>query len=214
MEPIQDDKKAALTEHDHAAMSHDAHTRPEDSVHDHSAHEHSEHEGHTMPMPTAQPINKTDTAANPHAGHAMRKMDTISGMDHASRDEHAGHGSPDDMLRRFIISLVVTIPIVLFSPIGAGLGFHLPPPFGLSMEWFGLVLSSFVVWWCGWPFINSAWGLLRRGEVGMMTLIALGILVSYLYSVAATLFWGGDVFFEAAAMLTTFSLAGHWLETR
>ena len=48
----------------------------------------------------------------------------------------------------------------------------------------------------------------------MMTLIALGILVSYLYSVAATLFWGGDVFFEAAAMLTTFSLAGHWLEMR
>ena len=48
----------------------------------------------------------------------------------------------------------------------------------------------------------------------MMTLIATGILVSYLYSVAATLFLGGDVFFEAAAMLTSFSLAGHWLEMR
>ncbi len=204
MEPIQGDKKTTLTEHDHATMSHDAH-------------EHSEHEGHPMPMPTAQPTNKTGTATNPHAGHAMGaigKMDNMPGMDHAAHDEHAGHGSPDDMLRRFIISLVVTIPIVLFSPIGAGLGFRLMPPFGLSMEWFGLILSSFVVWWCGWPFISSAWRLLRRGEVGMMTLIALGILVSYLYSVAATLFWGGDVFFEAAAMLTTFSLAGHWLEMR
>lgn len=47
-----------------------------------------------------------------------------------------------------------------------------------------------------------------------MTLIATGILVSYVYSVAATLALGGDVFFEAAAMLTSFSLAGHWLEMR
>jgi Cu2+-exporting ATPase len=48
----------------------------------------------------------------------------------------------------------------------------------------------------------------------MMTLIALGILVSYIYSVAATVFFTGEVFYEAAAMLTSFSLAGHWLEMR
>ena len=48
----------------------------------------------------------------------------------------------------------------------------------------------------------------------MMTLIATGILVSYVYSVAATLVLGGDVFFEAAGMLTSLSLAGHWLEMR
>ena len=48
----------------------------------------------------------------------------------------------------------------------------------------------------------------------MMTLIALGILVSYVYSVAATFLFEGEVFYEAAAMLTTFSLAGHWLEMR
>src|SRR5262245_49317973 len=48
----------------------------------------------------------------------------------------------------------------------------------------------------------------------MMTLIALGILVSYIYSVAATFIFKGEVFYEAAAMLTSFSLAGHWLEMR
>src|SRR5262249_52658927 len=48
----------------------------------------------------------------------------------------------------------------------------------------------------------------------MMTLIALGILVSYIYSVAATFLFQGEVFYEAAAMLTSFSLAGHWLEMR
>jgi P-type Cu2+ transporter len=55
---------------------------------------------------------------------------------------------------------------------------------------------------------------LRQGEATMMTLIALGILVSWTYSVAATFLFQGEVFFEAAAMLTSFSLAGHWLEMR
>ena len=173
------------------------------------------HAGHTLPA--VPPVSKPTATTDPHAGHdmaAMGKMDTIDKMDHSANDEHAGHGSPDDMLRRFVFALIVTIPIVLFSPIGHSLGFRLDPPFGLSMEWFGLILCSFVVWWGGWPFISSAWRALRHGELNMMTLIALGILVSYLYSVAATLFWGGDVFFEAAAMLTTFSLAGHWMEMR
>src|SRR5260370_22734096 len=84
----------------------------------------------------------------------------------------------------------------------------------MRMGLFGLVVGSAVVWWGGWPFISAAWRALRRGEVNMMTLIALGILVSYTYSVAATFIFKGDVFYEAAAMLTSFSLAGHWLEMR
>jgi len=119
-----------------------------------------------------------------------------------------------NMLRRFLISLLLTLPIVLFSPIGEGLGFRVGPPFGLSMAWFGLILATPVVWWGGWPFLSAAWRALLQREANMMTLIATGILVSYLYSVAATLFLGGDGFFEAAAMLTSFSLAGHWLEMR
>lgn len=147
-----------------------------------------------------------DTSVASHAGHGA--------MQPAGDDTHRGHGSPDDMLRRFLISALVTIPIMLFSPIGQALGFRAVPPFGLSEAGFGLVLGSFVVWWGGWPFISSAWRALRRGEVNMMTLIALGILVAYVYSVAATLVLGGEVFFEAAAMLTTLSLLGHWLEMR
>ncbi|OLV18538.1 heavy metal translocating P-type ATPase [Deinococcus marmoris] len=136
---------------------------------------------------------------------------------HAGHDEHAGHGEAmvADMLRRFVVSLILTVPIVLFSPIGAVVGFRAAPPFGLDMAWFGLILATPVVWWGGWPFISAAWRALRRGEANMMTLIALGILVSYVYSVWATVFLGSqDVFFEAAAMLTTFSLIGHWLEMR
>lgn len=120
-----------------------------------------------------------------------------------------------DMLRRFIVSLILTLPIILYSPMGETFGFHGTIPFGLGMNWFGLILATPVVLWGGWPFISAAWRALRRGEANMMTLIALGILVSYIYSVWATLALNSqDVFFEAAAMLTTLSLLGHWLEMR
>jgi len=77
-----------------------------------------------------------------------------AGMNH---DAHAGHGESmvNDMLRRFMVSLLLTLPIVLYSPIGALVGFTAPPPFGLSMAWFGLILSTPVVWWGGWPFISA-----------------------------------------------------------
>ena len=154
-----------------------------------------------------------------HEGHATGNTESQAARPHAgmNHDAHAGHGESmvGDMLRRFAVSLILTLPIVLYSPIGALVGFTAPPPFGLSMAWFGLILSTPVVWWGGWPFISAAWRALRQREANMMTLIATGILVSYLYSLGATLFLrGSDVFFDAAAMLTTFSLAGHWLEMR
>jgi Cu2+-exporting ATPase len=144
-----------------------------------------------------------ETKRNAHAGHA----------DH---DAHAGHGAAmvGDLLRRFIVSLVLSLPLFLFSHFGALVGLHLTPPFGLSMAWFGFLLATPVVWWGGYPFISAASRALRQGEVNMMTLISLGILVSYFYSVAATFLFEGEIFYEAAAMLTTFSLAGHWLEMR
>lgn len=156
-----------------------------------------------------------------HAGHAAQAShETVSApaaVDHAATghgDEHAGHGTPDDMLRRFVISAVLTLPVLIFSPIGAIFGFPEMPPFGISMGLWGFALGTPVVLWGGWPFISAAWRALRRGEVNMMTLIALGILVAYTYSLAATFLFEGEVFYEAAAMLTTLSLLGHWLEMR
>ncbi|GGL94556.1 hypothetical protein GCM10010840_35750 [Deinococcus aerolatus] len=161
------------------------------------------------PGSTGAPDGHGAASHGPHTGH-----DAHADMGH---DEHAGHGAEmvNDMLRRFVVSLILTVPIVLYSPIGGLLGFTAPPPFGLSMAWFGLILATPVVWWGGWPFISAAWRALKRREANMMTLIATGILVSYVYSVWVTLFLRTDeVFFEAAAMLTTFSLVGHWLEMR
>jgi Cu2+-exporting ATPase len=132
-------------------------------------------------------------------------------------DAHAGHGAHmvRDMLRRFIGSAILTVPIILYSPLGTSLfGRELPPPLGVSPDALGFILTSIVVWWGGWPFVSSAARSLRHGELTMMTLIATGILVSYLYSAAVTFGLPGERFYDAAAMLTSFSLLGHWLEMR
>lgn len=154
-----------------------------------------------------------------HAADAMQPpafARMASPVEHDHHDEHAAHGAQmaRDLLRRFVISIVVSIPIILFSPIGIWAGISAMPAFGLSMGLFGFLLATPIVWWGGWPFILAAWRALKRGEANMMTLIALGILVSYTYSVTATFVFQGEVFYEAAAMLTTISLAGHWLEMR
>jgi Cu2+-exporting ATPase len=149
-----------------------------------------------------------------HAEHvAAVRAEEHAAMGHG---EHAGHGAAmvADLFRRFVISTLLALPLIIFSPIGGTLGLPGRPPFGLSMGLFGFLLATPIVWWGGWPFISAAWRALRLGEVNMMTLIALGILVSYVYSVAATVLFEGEVFYEAAAMLTSFSLAGHWLEMR
>ncbi|GHJ42748.1 copper-translocating P-type ATPase [Catellatospora sp. TT07R-123] len=167
---------------------------------------HAHHPSHTAAAGAPATPHAHDAEPGEHAGHG----------EHGAHDEHAGHGADMAavMLRRFVASAVLTLPIVAFSPIGAALGLPAQPPFGLSMGWFGLILATPVVWWGGWPFLSSAARSLRRGEVTMMTLIAVGILVAYLYSLVSTLAGGHEVFFEAAAMLTTLSLLGHWLEMR
>jgi len=129
-------------------------------------------------------------------------------------DHHGAH-MVQDMLRRFIGSAILTVPIVLYSPLGTSLfGRELAPPFGLSPGLLGFVLTSIVVWWGGWPFVSSAARSLRQRELTMMTLIATGILVSYAYSAAVTFGLPGEPFYDAAAMLTAFSLLGHWMEMR
>src|SRR2546426_1125023 len=173
------------------------------------------------PGSVAQPghpqVGTSEHAGMAHAGTEHAGIEH-AGMEHAaaSHAEHAGHGAAmvADMFRRFIISTLLLLPLVIFSPLGAAVGVPRVPPFGLSMGLLGFLLATPVVWWGGWPFISAAWRALRLAQVNMMTLITLGILVSYLYSVAATFVFAGEVFYDAAAMLTSFSLAGHWMEMR
>ncbi|WP_084474649.1 heavy metal translocating P-type ATPase [Deinococcus pimensis] len=213
------DRAPSVTQPGHPSVGHErsgrgrqGHAAP--GTHDHTAMAHARPTGDAQEPSThgAHDDASTHTSHHAHEGHGAHAEHGDIG-----HDAHAGHGEhmASDMLRRFVISLVLTVPVVLYSPIGETFGFTAMPPLGLSMAWFGLVLATPVVWWGGWPFVSSAWRSLRRGEATMMTLIAVGILVSWVFSVYATLALGGrEVFFEAAAMLTTLSLLGHWLEMR
>jgi len=152
-----------------------------------------------------------------HHEHPRASAAVEAPAEHRALDAHAGHGAHmvQDMLRRFIGSAILTVPIVLYSPLGTSLfGRELAPPIGLSPGLLSFVLTSVVVWWGAWPFVSSAARSLRQGELTMMTLIATGIFVSYLYSAAVTFGFPGEPFYDAAAMLTAFSLLGHWLEMR
>src|SRR5881394_673077 len=152
-----------------------------------------------------------------HHEHPRASAAVEAPAEHRALDAHAGHGAHmvQDMLRRFIGSAILTVPIVVYSPLGTSLfGRELAPPIGLSPGLLSFVLTSVVVWWGAWPFVSSAASSLQQGELTMMTLIATGILVSYLYSVAVTFGLRGESFYDAAAMLTAFSLLGHWLEMR
>ena len=124
----------------------------------------------------------------------------------------------------FIVSLFLTIPVVLYSSLGQKiLGVNLPAPLPISLAFpdgginlLSLLLASLVVFWPGWIFISGAYYSLKKKTLDMSTLIATGVLAAYIYSFAMTIFADlkGETFFEAAAMLVTFVLFGHWMEMR
>ena len=133
----------------------------------------------------------------------------------------------DDMQRRFVVSAVLTLPLLLYA-----LGEMLPGwPLAEAVphrtgQWLQLVLATPVVLWGGWPFFVRGVRSLRSMNLNMFTLIAMGVGVAYLYSLVAVLAPGlypdtfrmasGDVavYFEAAAVITTLVLLGQVLELR
>jgi len=91
----------------------------------------------------------------------------------------------------------------------------LPLPFGAAARpWVLLVLTTPVVFWCGWMFISGAYQALRSRRLDMSVLIAVGVLAAYLASAYLTVIGSADLFYEAAAMLVTFVLFGHWMEMK
>jgi P-type Cu2+ transporter len=134
-------------------------------------------------------------------------------MDHDMSDPGMAAAMERDMRNRFFIALLLTVPTVLYSPLGMNLlGLRLPT-FGLDENLIMLLLSTPVVFYSGWIFISGAYHSLRRRTLNMSVLIATGVLAAYLFSVLIT-FLGGETFYEAAAMLVTFVLFGHWMEMR
>lgn len=147
-----------------------------------------------------------------HIGHDMSNM---SHMDHekAMTDPQMAKEMERDMRRRFFISLALTIPIILYSPMGEMLfGISLFSPIPKNFLLF--VLTAPVVFWMGSIFIIGAYHSLKAGKLNMSVLITTGVLAAFIGSVAVSFLGGEEVFYEAAAMLVTFVLFGHWMEMK
>ncbi len=131
---------------------------------------------------------------------------------HDLHDKHAGH-DPNMFRDRFWLSLVLTIPVVLYSHmIQEWFGFSMPT--FLGSNWVPCILGTVIFFYGGTVFLKSAWGELKFRQPGMMTLISLAILAAYLYSVATTFFISGSEFFWELATLIVVMLLGHWMEMR
>jgi len=135
--------------------------------------------------------------------------------------EHGGHGAMSmadmvrDMRNRFVVAAVLSVPILLWSPIGRDvLGFDAAAPLGLRDDVFALLVSLPVVFYAAWIFFDGAWRALRARTLDMMVLVAVAVGAGWLYSLGVTLTGGGEVFYEAASVLTAFVLLGHWFEMR
>lgn len=126
-----------------------------------------------------------------------------------------------DMSRRLWIATGLSVPVAILA-MGAHFGLSRFVPETASV-WIQMILSTPVALGCGWPFLVRGWRSVKTGHFNMFTLIALGVLVAWTYSVVAvfapglfphTMDMGPDVYFEAAAVITTLVLVGQVLELK
>ena len=155
---------------------------------------------------TARP--EKDEHSYHHQNHAHNSESDSSA---AGFDKHAGHHTPD-FLKRFWISLALTVPVLLLSHmIQQWLGFTIAFQ---GDKYVLLVLGSIIYFYGGMPFFKGFLGEVKAGAIGMMTLVALAITVAYVYSVAVVFGLPGMDFFWELATLIVIMLLGHWLEMR
>ena len=165
----------------------------------HEAHEHHEHHDHH------ENHDRHDHHQH-HEAHAHH--------DHASGHAHHHHGN---FKVKFFVSLIFAIPIIILSPMmGVTLPFQFTFP---GSEWIVLILATILFFYGGKPFLSGGKDEIAAKQPGMMTLVALGISVAYIYSLYA--FYMNNIssstghtmdFFWELATLILIMLLGHWIE--
>jgi len=132
-------------------------------------------------------------------------------LTHERHDKHAGH-STSIFFRKFWVSLILTLPVVLSADIVKTIFKWSPPDFPGS-DYLPLILGSIVFFYGGWVFLAGAWREIRGRLPGMMTLIGIAISAAYFWSVYAV-FASMEALFWELTTLITIMLFGHWLEMR
>ncbi|MCB0593774.1 MAG: cadmium-translocating P-type ATPase [Lewinellaceae bacterium] len=150
---------------------------------------------------------------NHHHHHKTEKAPEHSHRKHSGNGHHDHHAMMiEDFKKRFWVSLVLTVPVLLLSPMiqqWLGLDWQFA---GNKYVLFGL--SSIIFFYGGWPFLKGLADELKEKAPGMMTLIAVAIVVAYAYSSAVVFGLEGKTFFWELATLIVVMLLGHWIEMR
>ena len=162
---------------------------------------HVEHDPDVAPDDLVAAVESCGYHAVPVAEHSMAAAD---------EHDHMNHDSGSALLARLVGSAALGIPVVAISMVMA---WHFP-----GWEWLALVLTTPIVFWGGYPFHRAALRSARHGRSTMDTLVSLGTLAAYLWSLVMVLtgvgHHGGHVYFETAAAVTVFLLAGRYTEAR
>ncbi len=166
--------------------------------------DHSAHPGHVMEDPSKiglwekLKMSMTMSMGMEHGGLAGREMAKLMEI---------------DIRNKFFVALILSIPIILYSPLGERiLGLNLPSP--IPVPWLLFILTTPVFFYSGWIFIYSTYKALQAKTLNMAVLVAVGITAAYSFSVALTFLGSSDSFYEAATLLVTFVLFGHWMEMK
>jgi Cu2+-exporting ATPase len=165
--------------------------------------EHMEHHGHSM-----KPVSEMTFWEK-----TVHSMTMTMSMDHSGmHGQEMAQLMEEDIRNKFFFSLIFTIPILLYSMGEMALGLKLPTP--IPLPWLMFILTTPVFFYGGWLFLFSAYHALKKGKLDMSVLIAVGIIAAYGFSVFLTFIGSHEMFYEAAAMLITFVLFGHWMEMK
>lgn len=127
----------------------------------------------------------------------------------SSGHHHGGQVKKDEIKKErniFILSLILAAPIIFLSMI------LMNKSFISGMIQFSL--ATIIQFYVGWRFYKSTFYALKNKNLGMDSLIAIGTTAAYVYSVASTFIFHGEIFYETSALLITFVLLGKWLEAR
>ena len=179
-------------------------------------------------VPIKEPQEKhMDDVVMGHGEHIMKPVSKMSSLEKfkmsmtmAMGMEHEGLAGREmaklmeqDIRNKFFVALILTLPIIAYSPLGTNI-FKLNLPAPISASWIMFLLTTPVYFYSGWIFLYSTYKALQAKTLNMAVLIAVGITAAYAFSVVLTLLGSEESFYEAAAMLTTFVLFGHWMEMK
>jgi len=197
------DQQSPAPEYDTPPRADEATPQPEPTD-EHPQHDYDAEDGH-------RPEAEHDHDEHGHGGDAHESGHGDESGDHGGHADHSGHEAM--FRRRFWVSLVLSVPVIVFSEFIQETVGYTAPTFPGSV-WITPVLSVIIFAYGGVPFLSMARTELQERKPGMMMLISLAISVAFVYSIASLFLAGTTPFFWELVTLIDIMLLGHWIEMR